>query len=50
MPPTDLGKFREWADRECGAWPSDLQIKAYEVCLGKRSLEDFKTSWMQWRG
>ena len=43
--PADLGKFRIWADRECCTWPADLQIKAYDVCLGRRTIEEFATEY-----
>jgi hypothetical protein len=42
--PTDPTKFKEWADRVCGAWPADLQAKAYRAWHGleKNSQDDFR--------
>ena len=33
--PTNIDKFKQWADRACVDWPGDLQAKAY-------------TAWIRW--
>jgi hypothetical protein len=32
--PTTAPEFKRWADRVCGAWPADLQAKAYRAWRG----------------
>ena len=39
--PTDLNRFRTWADRICGAWSSELQIMAANAADGKISIAEF---------
>lgn len=46
--PSERNKFGAWANRVCGAWPSDLQIKAYEAATGHVSIAEFKAAYDAW--
>ena len=39
--PVDRERFRAWADRVCGAWPSELQIMASRAADGEISIAEF---------
>lgn len=39
--PTDLARFRDWANRECGKWPLALQLKAWDAAHGKITVAEF---------
>ena len=52
--PQTADAFKAWADRECGKWPTMLQVEAYmtwQVMLhadGIRALNAFTNSYRQW--
>lgn len=50
MIPKTAAQFKIWADRECGKWPGDLQVKAYNAWIGfdTDALRIFKEAYEQW--
>lgn len=51
--PQTADGFKAWAERECGKWPADLQMKAYDTSLRFRMghtkpLAEFTESYCQW--
>lgn len=45
--PSNPESFAAWADRECGAWPAELQATAYRAIVS-RDQSEFRAAFEEW--